>query len=273
MVSLTVVGTLVPYDDDSLLGASSSDANASPFVIAVRNAGISAVPSIMNVVILIAVLSVGNSSIYGASRTLAALADRGQAPKILGYIDRSGRPLMSIILSSLFGFLAYVVCGGTDAETTAFAWLIALSGLSSIFTWGSICACHIRFRQAWKAGGHTLDELAFKSQAGVYGSWVGLIFNFLVIVVSFWTGFAPIGYADMTTGERTEAWFEANLSLPILIMFYFVFKLVRKTKIKKISEIDITSGRRDLDLASILAEERAIQAKWPLWKKVYRTVC
>lgn len=145
MVSLTIVGTLVPYDDQNLLGSSSSDANASPFVIAVRNAGISAVPSIMNVVILIAVLSVGNSSIYGSSRTLAALADRGQAPKILGYIDRSGRPLMSIILSSLFGFLAYIVCGGTDTTEEAFAWLIALSGLSSIFTWGSICACHIRY--------------------------------------------------------------------------------------------------------------------------------
>lgn len=86
MVSLTVIGTLVPYNDKNLLGSSSSDVNASPFVIAVRNAGISVVPSIMNVVILIAVLSVGNSSIYGASRTLAALADRGQAPKILGYI-------------------------------------------------------------------------------------------------------------------------------------------------------------------------------------------
>jgi amino acid transporter len=49
MVSLTIVGCLVPYTDDSLIGASSSDANASPFVIAVRNAGIDAVPSIMNV--------------------------------------------------------------------------------------------------------------------------------------------------------------------------------------------------------------------------------
>lgn len=143
MVSLTIVGTLVPYDDDSLLGASSSDANASPFVIAVRNAGISAVPSIMNVVILIAVLSVGNSSIYGSSRTLAALADRGQAPKLLGYIDRSGRPLVAIIFSSAFGFLSYVVAAGPDAQEQAFSWMIALSGLSSIFTWGSICLVRV----------------------------------------------------------------------------------------------------------------------------------
>jgi amino acid transporter len=50
MVSLTIVGCLVPYNDHELLnGSGSTDANASPFVIAVKNAGISVVPSIMNV--------------------------------------------------------------------------------------------------------------------------------------------------------------------------------------------------------------------------------
>ena len=136
MVSLTIVGVLVPYNDENLLnGSSSSDANASPFVIAVRNAGISGVPSIMNAVILIAVLSVGNSSIYGASRTLAALADRGQAPKILGYIDRSGRPLVSITVCSAVGFLCYIVAAGPDTTTQAFNWMLAISGLAAIFTW------------------------------------------------------------------------------------------------------------------------------------------
>lgn len=43
MISLTIVGILVPYDDENLInGGGSSDANQSPFVIAVRNAGIKA---------------------------------------------------------------------------------------------------------------------------------------------------------------------------------------------------------------------------------------
>jgi amino acid transporter len=50
MVSLTIVGCLVPYNDPELLNSTSSaDVNASPFVIAVKNAGITVVPSIMNV--------------------------------------------------------------------------------------------------------------------------------------------------------------------------------------------------------------------------------
>ncbi len=196
MVSLTIIGCIVPYNDPDLLNGGSSDANASPFVIAVKNAGITAVPSIMNVVILIAVLSVGNSSIYGSSRTIAALADRGQAPKIFGYIDNAGRPLVAIIFASLIGLLCFISAAGTNTRTQAFNWMLAISGLSSIVTWASINACHIRFRQAWKYNGHTLDELPFKSQPGVIGSWVGLIFNILILVAQFWTGFAPVGYAS-----------------------------------------------------------------------------
>ena len=274
MVSLTIVGMLVPYNDPGLLnGSSSSDARASPFVIAVNNAGISVVPSIMNVVILIAVLSVGNTAVYGSSRTLAALADRGQAPKILGYIDRSGRPIVAILFASCFGFLCYIVAAGTDARTEAFNWMLAISGLAAIFNWLSICLCHIRFRSAWKAQGHTLDELSFKSQATVYGSWIGFIFNILILIAQFWTGFAPVGYADMTGGERTKNWFEAYLAFPIVLLMFIVWKVIKKTKFVKISEIDVSSGRRDVDLADVLAAERAEQAAWPKWKRWYKTVC
>ncbi|KAL1305800.1 hypothetical protein AAFC00_003963 [Neodothiora populina] len=274
MISLTIVGVLVPYNDPQLLnGSGSTDANASPFVIAVRNAGISVVPSIMNVVILIAVLSVGNTAVYGSSRTLAALADRGQAPKILGYIDRAGRPIVAIGFASAFGFLCYIVAAGTDIREQAFNWMLAISGLAAIFNWTSICACHIRFRQAWKAQGHTLDELAFKSQATVYGSYVGVIFNILILIAQFWTGFAPVGYADMTSGELVENWFMAYLAFPIVLISYFAFKFWKKTKIISIHDIDVTSGRRDLDLSEILAEERAQQAAWPWYKRAYKLVC
>jgi len=274
MVSLTIVGVLVPYDDEDLLnGSGSSDANASPFVIAVRNAGINAVPSIMNCVILVAVLSVGNTSIYGASRTLAALADRGQAPQILGYIDRAGRPIVAIAFASVFGFFCYIVAAGTDARTQAFNWMLAISGLAAIFNWTSICYCHIRFRKAWKAQGHTLDELAFKSQATVYGSYVGVIFNILILIAQFWTGFAPVGYGSMTAGERVQNFFEAYLAFPIVVLSFFIFKFWKKTKFVKIKDIDVTSGRRDIDLATILAEERAEQAAWPWYKRWYKIVC
>ena len=272
MVSLTLVGLLVPYTDDRLVdGTSSSDAKASPFVIAIKNAGISGLDSVMNVVILIAVLSVGNSSIFGSSRTLAALAEQGQAPKILAYIDRKGRPMVSITIASALGFLAYLAA--SSQQDQAFTWMLAISGLSSIFTWGSICLAHIRFRQGWKKQGHTLDELAFRSQPGVIGSWAGFIFNCLVLVAQFWTGFAPVGYATMSAGALTENFFEAYLAAPIVIAFYVPYKIWYRTPFIRSANMDLHSGVRDLNLAELLAEERAEQANWPMWKKWYKFVC
>jgi yeast amino acid transporter len=122
------------------------------------------------------------SGVFGGSRTLTALAEHGFAPKIFGYIDRAGRPLFSVLFVIAFGPLAYL--GLASSGETVFAWLLALSGLAALFTWGSICLAHIRFRQAWKYHGHTEDELPFRSPFGIWGSVVGLTLNILVLIAT-----------------------------------------------------------------------------------------
>ncbi|KAF9886039.1 glyceraldehyde-3-phosphate dehydrogenase 1 [Aspergillus nanangensis] len=272
IVSLTLVGLLVPSDNPQLLnGSSSADAKASPFVIAINNAGISVLDSIMNVVIMIAVLSVGNSSVYGSSRTLAALAEQGQAPRFLAYIDRKGRPLWAICIASALGLLGFL--SASDKQEVAFMWMMAISGLSSIFTWGSICLAHIRFRRAWKLQGHSLKELAFVSQPGVIGSWVGFIFNCLVLVAQFWVGFAPIGYSEMTSGELVESWFSVYLAGPVVLLFYIPYKIWYRTPFLRAKDMDLHTGRRDLDIQYLIEQERAEQDQWPMWKKFYKFFC
>jgi amino acid transporter len=177
VVGLTFVGLLVRSDNPDLLGA--SGANASPFVIAPRDAGLKGFDSFMNVVILVSVISIGVSGVYGGSRTLTALADQGYAPKIFTYMDRSGRPLWSVCFILMWGALSYMNLAATGEEI--FNWFVALSGLAALFTWGSICLSHIRFRKAWAYHGHTVDEIPFKAAGGVYGSWLGLFIIFVVL--------------------------------------------------------------------------------------------
>jgi len=272
VVSLLIVGLLVPYNEPRLLsGASGADATASPFVIAIENAGIKVLPSVMNVVIMVAVCSVGNSAIYGSSRTLAALAEQRQAPRILAYIDRKGRPLVGIAVSSALGFLAFLA--GSDKQEDAFNWLLAISGLSSILTWGSICLAHIRFRKGWRIQGHRLEELAFRSQPGIYGSWLGLILNLIVLIAQFWTGFAPIGYKGMTAGELVQSWFNAYLAMPIVIAFYIPYKILFRTSIIRSHNMDLHSGIRELNLAELIAGEKEDRKNWPTWRKIYKVLC
>lgn len=271
IVSLTLVGLLVPYTDPRLLQFGRANAAASPFVISIENAGIQILPSVMNAVILIAVLSVGNSSVYGSSRTLAALADQGQAPKILGYIDRKGRPLVALGIAFSFGFIAYA---SDSAESgNILAWMIGVSSLSAIFTWGSICFAHIRFRKAWKMQGHTLDELAFRSQPGVIGSWFGLLFNGLILMAQFWVGAWPVGHVNMSSREQAESFFLDYLAAPVILIFYVGYKLWTGVSFMRIKDMDLQTGMREINLPQLMAEEKAERDAWPKWKKFYKVMC
>lgn len=203
---------------------------------------------------------------------MASLAEQGQAPRILAYIDRRGRPLSAIILACLLGFFAFFA--GSDKQRDAFEWMIALSGLSTIFTWGSICLSHIRFRRAWKVQGHSLNELAFVSQPGIIGSWVGLVLAICVLVAQFWTGFAPIGFEQLSGAERVRSWFAVYLGCPVILTFYLPYKFWFKTKIMRSSRMDLKTGMRmDIDIAELLAEERAEKRAWSRSKKAYKFFC
>ncbi|KAF2112437.1 amino acid permease-domain-containing protein [Lophiotrema nucula] len=272
IVSLLLVGLIVPYNEPRLLhGSSNVDVTASPFVIAIQNAGIDGLPSVFNGVIMIAVLSVGNSSIYGSSRTLAALAEQGQAPRFLAYIDRQGRPLASIAVASSVGLLAFL--SATPSQEIAFKWMIALSGLSAVFTWASICLAHIRFRKGWSVQGHTLDELAFRSQPGVIGSWVGFTFNMLVLIGQFWVGFSPIDAKTKSTSDLLVNFFQAYLALPVTLAFYLPYKFWYKTPVIRSHNMDLHTGIRELNIEELIAEEREERKAWPTWKKIYKFFC
>lgn len=274
IVSLTIVGLIVPYNEPMLLNNDDNSSNvASPFVIAIRNAGIQGLPSVFNAVIMIAVLSVGNSSIYGSSRTLAALAEQRQAPKIFAYIDRQGRPLVSIAFASALGLLAFLAGANRKLQENAFNWLLALSALSAVFTWLSICLAHIRFRKGWKQQGHSLSELAFRSQPGVIGSWIGLILNCLVLIAQFYVSVAPIDHATLSISGRLQRFFSVYLALPVTIAFYIPYKLYYRTPIIRSHNMDLHTGIRELNIAELIEEEREERKRWPKWKKVYKFLC
>lgn len=182
ILGLMFVGLLVRSDDPRLLGASSGDSSASPFVLIGEYAGLTGFNHFINFVIVVSVMSIGVSGVYGGSRTLTALAQQGYAPKVFTYIDRAGRPTFSVGVILVCGLLAYINLNANGE--VIFDWLVSLSGLATLFTWGSICLSHIRFRKAWAYHGHSVDEIPFQAIGGVWGSWLGLILNILVLAAT-----------------------------------------------------------------------------------------
>ncbi|KAK4034723.1 amino acid permease/ SLC12A domain-containing protein [Parachaetomium inaequale] len=269
ILGLFFVGLLIPHDDPSLLGSANAnpyaDVAASPFVLVGKYANLNGYDSFMNVIILVSVLSIGVSAVYGGSRTLTALAQQGYAPKIFSYIDRSGRPLWSVAAVCAFAPLAYVNLHADGP--TVFDWLLALSGLAALFTWGSICLAHIRFRSAWLAQGHTLDEIPFRAVGGVYGSYLGLGLNILCLIAQLYVSICPVkgGFND------AEGFFKSYLALPVVIAFWVGGFLWKRTGWLRTDQIDLDTGRRELDWDAINAD-RARIAAMPAWKRTFHNL-
>ncbi|KAL8999937.1 MAG: hypothetical protein Q9169_001343 [Polycauliona sp. 2 TL-2023] len=243
ILSLFILGLILPSDSEELLGASGANTKASPFVLAIKEAGIAGLPSVFNAVITLSVISVANSATFASTRTLQALAMNRMAPSVLKYVDPQGRPLWCIVLQLLFGLLAFI--NEADVGTQVFTWLLSLSALNNLFVWASICLSHIRFRRGWAAQGHTLDELPYKAQFGVIGSYIGFFLNMVALLATFYVSLFPIG-AD----PNAESFFTTFLSLPIAIALYTTWKI--KTRggpglYVKSHQMDVLTGMREFN--------------------------
>lgn len=261
VVSLLMVGLIVPANDPQLLSATSgADTKASPFVIAIQNAGIKGLPSVFNAIITISVLSVANSCTFGSTRTMQALAAHGMAPKFLAYVDKHGRPIWCVVIQLLFGLLAFVVEAG-DNGFTFFYWLLALSGVANFFIWGSICACHIRFRSAWKRAGRSLDEIPYRAQAGVVGSYCGVILCMLCVAASFYWSLYPAGETPLSV----YTFFQDFLAAPLILGLYLFWKLWSREWrfFIPLDEMDLTTGMRmNIEELQQMALENRLEKTW-----------
>ncbi|WP_429416650.1 GABA permease [Pseudomonas plecoglossicida] len=99
---------------------------------------------LVDLVVLVAVASCLNSSIYISSRMLYSLAKRGDAPGFIQRTSKVGVPRAAVIGSTLIGMLATVVNYFAPAEV--FAFLLASSGSIALLVYLAIAFSQLRMR-------------------------------------------------------------------------------------------------------------------------------
>ncbi|KAK2750740.1 hypothetical protein FQN57_002813 [Myotisia sp. PD_48] len=265
ILNMLLLGLNLPSDDPRLLGAGGHTTKASPFTIAIQMAGIKVLPSVINAIILITVLSVANTSIYASTRTLQALAQSGHAPKIFEYIDSKGRPIWCIVLQLVVGLLAFVNEAASGEKV--FTWFLAVCSLGGVFIWGSICLAHIRFKYAWKLQHKNPQEILWRSPFGISGSVVGILIIASAVVANFYLGIKvrkshkPHPYSiptDNVVGTAPESGpigVDRNpitvvttfLSPTFFLSLFFGFKIIKKNFNFGVSlhNVDLNKGRRE----------------------------
>ncbi|GAA6045805.1 hypothetical protein NBRC10513_005213 [Rhodotorula toruloides] len=249
VIGTFVMGLIVSPNDPNLTNA--DGVNASPWVIAIKNAGIKGLPSVINTVVLLSAFSAGNSDLYASSRTLYGLACDGKAPAIFRRCTKNGLPIYCLILTALVGLLAYM--NVSTGSTTAFNYLSNLSSITGVITWLCICVSYIRFYHGAKAHGLDRNDFPYKAPLQPWASYWGAFFFFIVIIFN--------GYTIFLDGNWSTADFiVAYVTCWVFIVLYVFWKLFKRTKFVRIENMDFDTGRRELDQ---IAEDEAARYKAP----------
>ncbi|KAL8822387.1 MAG: hypothetical protein Q9191_006877 [Dirinaria sp. TL-2023a] len=253
------IGILIPWNDKRLLAKASKTAQ-SPLTIALSDAGINAGASLINAVIVIAVISAGNSSLYVSSRTILFMARNGKAPKIFGRVTRTGVPWVALLLSNLVACISFLSV--SDAAGTVYNALITLSGVATFIVWGTIELTHIRFRNGLAAQNEPLSTLPFKAMWYPYGTYAALGANIFLIFFQGYTAFLnPFSATDLVINY---------ILLPVFLILLVGYKFWKRTKWVKLEEMDLWTGRRVEGIGAV--DEETVQKKGGIVKRAKNVI-
>lgn len=248
VLTIFFIGLLVPYNNDELLSGH-TDASSSPFVIAAKLAGVKTLPGLINAVLLCVVLSAANSNVYSGSRIIVGLADSGFAPAFFKTASQQGVPYYAVGFTAVFGLLGFM--NESTGASTAFDWLMNISGVAGFISWTCINFAHIAFMKALKARGVPRDFLPYKAMLQPYFTYYGCFFNILIILTQGFTAFIP---------WDTSAFFVAYVSLILFAVLYIGHKIVYRTSFVASKDADLDSGRKEVE--EMHFEEAVPTTKW-----------
>lgn len=227
VLTIFVIGLIIPYTDPNLLKTGVQNVSISPFTLVLEKAGWAFAAAVMNAVLLTSVLSAGNSAMYASSRMLWALAKEGKAPRIFGKLNRNGIPMLALITTAFLGLASFLA--SLFGTGSVFIWLVNTSALSGFIKWFGIAISHYRFRKAYVAQGRDLNELPFKAKWYPLGPVITLLF-FVVFILG----------QNLSPGhEFSWAEFLATyIGLPIFLLLWLGYKIIKKTKVVPLMECD-----------------------------------
>ncbi|GAM87600.1 hypothetical protein ANO11243_056270 [Dothideomycetidae sp. 11243] len=236
LLTVLIIGMLVASDDDRLNDESGTAAQ-SPFVIAASAAGIKAIPSIVNAVVITSAWSSSNQALLAGTRVLYGLALKRHAPAIFLRTTKWGVPYVCVLVQTAFMFLAFMTL--SNGALTVFYWFIDLVGCGVLISWSAILLNHLRLMQALKKQGIPRSELPW------HNSWTPLVACILILLTN--------GFGVFTRGNWSASTFvSAYLDIGLILAAYLIWKLVKRTSIVALVDIPL---RQALDESNRVVEE------------------
>ncbi|MDD2060591.1 GABA permease [Pseudomonas sp. GD03860] len=195
LLSISVIISIVPWNDPLL-------AEVGSYQRALELMNIPHAKFMMDVVVLVAVASCMNSSIYIASRMLYSLGKRGEAPKSVKVTSSAGVPRAAVIASTVLGAVITVV--SYFAPAGLFQFLLASSGAIALLVYLVIAISQLRMREMLRRQNVRLD----------FQMWLFPWLTYAVIAFII----AALGVMLVTPEHRAEVTTTIGLALAISLV-------------------------------------------------------
>lgn len=255
------VGIVVPWDNPTLQAilngeSNKSGAGASPYIIAMSNLGIGVLPHIVNALLVSCIFSAGNTLTYCATRSLYSLALDGRAPKILTK-TRRGVPVVAFAVVMCFPFLSFLQMSENSSQVLT--WLVSLVTAGALIDYLVICITYLRFHGACKEQGLDRNTLPYKGYFQPYSAYVGIFAMVLILLFYGYTAFAP---------WSVEGFFQNYTMQIVAPILYFGWKLVKRTKIRSLKDVDLVWTRPVVDAYEATTTEKPVG----FWTEILQAV-
>ncbi len=185
----------------------------------------------MNAIILIAVLSACNASLFSSTRIFWHMAKRKHAPKFFTHINHHGVPLRALLLKALFGCLVFL--SSIFGNGHIFIWLVNISSLAGFIAWLGIAISHYRFRKAYLAQGKRLSDFPYYARLFPFGSIFALVLCFIIILGQGYTMFL---YRQLNFLEFLATY----VGVMVFLILWLGYKLIKRTSIIPLQDCDFS---------------------------------
>lgn len=240
-----VIGIICPSNSPDL---KNSGVAKSPFVIAIKQAGIPVLPSIINACLLTSAWSAASSDLYTSSRALYGLALTRQAPQIFARTTKRGLPYISLSFCTLFAGLAYMALQST--AYTVFNYLANLTAAAGLLTWWGINFTYIRFSKGLKAQGIDRRTLPYWSYAnkGQFASYYAIT---LISIILFFSSYSV--FLNVNGKSNWDAPTFVTNYLPVFLfpVLWIGWKFFKKTHFVRPHEMDFFSGIEQIEAEEV----------------------
>ncbi|MFF3976696.1 amino acid permease [Streptomyces sp. NPDC001828] len=169
--SMLVIVTLLPW--------TSMKPGQSPYVAVLDSIGIPSAGQVMNIVVFVALLSALNANLYGSSRMIFSLAERGEAPKGLLKVSGGGVPRRAVLASVAFGFVSVLL--NLKWPDSVFLYMLNAVGAVLLFVWALIALSQLRLRRRIER--EAPETLTLRMWAFPYLTWAALAAMAAVLVL------------------------------------------------------------------------------------------